>query len=485
MKKGFTMVELLAIIIIVGTIGIMSFASLTNTIKKNKVREQEVFETNIINAAKLYLASHLDDFSTIDNDDFKAIITTNSLISEKYLKENMANPYDTNIYFYYVEVQKGDEGYLEYVLKYSEAGTLDAYKDPVLNGADPVLDAGMVPIYYDGNEVKVANKENEWYNYTNKKWANAILVKEEKRNYYLAAKGGTVVNTDDILGYFVWIPRYKYLIPNSATGPRSISITFQNSKETKESGNAVSAYYTHPAFTYNGKELNGIWVAKFETTGTDLNPTVLPSNASLTAQNVANKYKTSKLFKNYGLKSNASRMMKNSEWGATVYLSHSIYGLNGEVANNGNSNYTTGCGSVNNTESTTNCINKFGTSTSYPQSTTGNIYGIFDMAGGAWEIVMGNYNKNVANSGFSKMPNDKYYDLYTSTNITGLGHALEETQNWYSDYSSNLTTSEPWIGRGGSVTHYENAGIFFYTLHEGSENLGDPKHTFRVVLSLG
>ena len=50
MKKGFTMVELLAIIIIVGTIGIMSFASLTNTIKKNKVREQEVFETNIINA---------------------------------------------------------------------------------------------------------------------------------------------------------------------------------------------------------------------------------------------------------------------------------------------------------------------------------------------------------------------------------------------------------------------------------------------------
>ena len=95
MKKGFTMVELLAIIIIVGTIGIMSFASLTNTIKKNKVREQEVFETNIINAAKLYLASHLDDFSTIDNDDFKAIITTNYLISEKYLYGT--SPYDIQL----------------------------------------------------------------------------------------------------------------------------------------------------------------------------------------------------------------------------------------------------------------------------------------------------------------------------------------------------------------------------------------------------
>ena len=98
-------------------------------------------------------------------------------------------------------------------------------------------------------------------------------------------------------------------------------------------------------------------------------------------------------------------------------------------------------------------------------------------------MVMGNYNKTVANSGFSKMPDAKYYDLYTSTNITGLGHALEETQNWYSDYSSNLTTSEPWIGRGGSSAHPDNAGIFFYTLHEGSNN--DINHTFRAVLSLG
>ena len=61
MRKGFTMVELLAVIIIVGTVAILSFTSLTNTIKKNKIREQEVFTTNVINAAKLYMTSHLDD----------------------------------------------------------------------------------------------------------------------------------------------------------------------------------------------------------------------------------------------------------------------------------------------------------------------------------------------------------------------------------------------------------------------------------------
>ena len=104
MKKGFTMVELLAVIIIVGTVAILSFTSLTNTIKKNKLREQEVFTTNVINAAKLYMTSHLDDFPNIDDDDFNAIITSRKLIEDKYLKENIGNPNDTNIYLYYVNI---------------------------------------------------------------------------------------------------------------------------------------------------------------------------------------------------------------------------------------------------------------------------------------------------------------------------------------------------------------------------------------------
>ena len=64
MKKGFTMVELLAVIIIVGTVAILSFSSLTNTIKKNKVREQEVFNTNVVSAAKMYMTSHLEEWKT-------------------------------------------------------------------------------------------------------------------------------------------------------------------------------------------------------------------------------------------------------------------------------------------------------------------------------------------------------------------------------------------------------------------------------------
>ena len=51
----------------------------------------------------------------------------------------------------------------------------------------------------------------------------------------------------------------------------------------------------------------------------------------------------------------------------------------------------------------------------YSQSTTGNITGVFDMSGGAWEYVMGNYNNAESSSGFASSwftttSNIKYYN---------------------------------------------------------------------------
>jgi len=81
----------------------------------------------------------------------------------------------------------------------------------------PVLDNnGMVPVTIanDGTVTTVSKNSSNWYNYDNKKWANAVLVKEtgtKTRSYYLNNPNQTV-NQDDILAYYVWIPRYKYRI---------------------------------------------------------------------------------------------------------------------------------------------------------------------------------------------------------------------------------------------------------------------------------
>jgi len=88
------------------------------------------------------------------------------------------------------------------------------------------------------------------------------------------------------------------------------------------------------------------------------------------------------------------------------------------------------------------------------------------MSGGAWEYVMGVYNKTIANSGFSSLPDSKYYNNYTGTSYTG--HALTETKNWYSDYADFVFTSYPWFLRGGNYGDGASAGVFGFGINDGN-----------------
>jgi len=69
---------------------------------------------------------------------------------------------------------------------------------------EPDLFEGMIPIRYEGETT------DEWYNYDNKKWANAIMVTSETREKYMNAEVDSKILEEDILAYFVWIPRYRY-----------------------------------------------------------------------------------------------------------------------------------------------------------------------------------------------------------------------------------------------------------------------------------
>ncbi|CCY28002.1 unknown [Acholeplasma sp. CAG:878] len=118
------------------------------------------------------------------------------------------------------------------------------------------------------------------------------------------------------------------------------------------------------------------------------------------------------------------------------------------------------------------------------QSTTGNIYGVYDMSGGAWERVMGNMKNSSntfysSNTGFTTALDAKYYDSYkydSSSNKTHargkLGDATKETLatfgntsgGWYSDYAYFPNSSVSWFSRGGSYGNGTNAGVFnFYS----------------------
>ena len=388
-----------------------------------------------------------------------------------------------------------------HLITYCPVEDVELQEDPT--GANrPVLAEGMIPITYDGSKWVKADEYgayNNWYDYGNRKWANAVMVTSSKRDTYMNADVGTTIPENDILAYYVWIPRYKYKLFNatyaSGTSPQVIDVVFEN--ETSTTGTVTCTYntngaescqnkangnwYTHPAFTMinasgNKTEYKGIWVGKFETTGSTTTPTIKPGVSSLRNITVANMYNTSKLIRstNYltinGANESDSHMMKNIEWGAVAYLKQSIYGLGiTDITINNNSSYYTGGDS--------------GTSykTNIGQSTTGNITGVYDMSGGAEEYVMGNYNKTAGYSGLtiSTIPT-QHIDIYSGTSVAAshLGDALGETAGWYSGDARFVTSANPWFKRGGG--YFGGGGVFNFYLNAGG---ADIDYGFRVVLS--
>ena len=392
-------------------------------------------------------------------------------------------------------IKKYEDGYMSYYCL-TDKQKLD--EDPT--GANrPVLAEGMIPITYDGtNWVKadIYGAYNNWYDYGNQKWANAIMVTSTKRDTYMNANTGTVVPEADILAYFVWIPRYKYKLFNASyangTSPQVIDVTFENGTSTTGTVTCTYAsngaetctnksngkWYTHPAFTLGDTELKGIWVGKFDTTGYDTSPTVKPGIASLTNLAVATMYSASKLIRstNYlttnGANESDAHMMKNIEWGAVSYLKQSIYGLGiTDIEVNWGDTITGG-----------------GSGTSYKtnigQSTTGNITGVYDMSGGALEYVMGNYNKQDGNSGLtvSTVP-AKHIDIYSGTSVSAshLGDATGETAGWYDDTADFVNSYRSWFNHGGSYNNYDSVGVFGFKDGDGNAH---PDDGFRVVLSV-
>ena len=119
-------------------------------------------------------------------------------------------------------------------------------------------------------------------------------------------------------------------------------------------------------------------------------------------------------------------------------------------------------------------------------STTGNIYGVYDMSGGSYEYVMGAYGPEyptISSSGFNPDPNvftsntieSKYYDVYKTNNEATVcdnngvcyGHGISEikgsttNKGWYGDSTYMVTSSSLWFVRGGNCVNNTGAGVFY------------------------
>ena len=302
--------------------------------------------------------------------------------------------------------------------------------------AIPNLGTDLIPVTIaDDGTVTYADTSKEWYNYCDKIWANAIdLIDSPSKSY----KVGDIISESDIRSYFVWIPKYKYKlwnvnVTNTLELAHSIEIIFDTTNTTNIEGVSCEApmasgergecdngeYMTHPAFI--SMDVDGFWVGKFETTGSISNITIKPNITSLRNQTLYNMIVNAY---NYS-RENDSHMMKNTEWGAVAYLSHSKYGIGTEVNINNNSSFITGSSSLI-TLNQSVYPGKYGTGSSYNESyntevgylasTTGDISGIYDMSGRTHEYMASYVSGNYGSSGFNTTNiqnyDSKYFDIY-------------------------------------------------------------------------
>jgi hypothetical protein len=273
-------------------------------------------------------------------------------------------------------------------------------------------------------------------------------------------------------------------LANGLYGPRNFNIKFQKFTDPIATPTQKGDWATHPAFSFGGQELNGIWVGKFETTGTATAPTIKPNQASLRDQTVSAQFTTSKLIgkiaadgtsttsaNTHNFASNVDTFQfNNKHWGATIYLATSTYGagdqtfangtnLNdyGIVAKNANSDHVTGCGPATDhndnsdysggttcTPTSDNINRSYYTTLGRQASTTQNVYGVYDMSGGVYEYTLSNYSNgtDIGRPGSSGLTagstgqyfsgiNNKYFTLYDSTIFTNNSSAGNYDQCTY------------------------------------------------------
>ena len=377
----------------------------------------------------------------------------------------------------------------------------------------------LIPVIYEktsdteGYWIKtdINNKDSLWYDYDNGIWANAVLLNENNYKKYQNKKVGTEIELGDIQGFYVWIPRFKYYAINNSsytnyeritniifekgndsTGTITCTDKISNSKDKHIYSEVCSdekyqhiydnlSTYTHPAF----KNSNGFWVAKFLVGEGNK---VLP-NVNILKRNINGAYDVSKKVSN-------SHVLTNMEYGAIILLSNSSYGKTGNSLYSDKNIHVferiyansylydlTGCSSEYNnysksflTNDSKKCIeyndltnlSHYANSVNYPvgykgagASSTGNIYGVYDLASRNGELTSAYVDTLEGNT----IVNNSYYDLYSYNDYIGIVSSSNNIYNLYryklgdgvKEHFRNFGENGMW--HNGMLSQNKNSGI--------------------------
>ncbi len=110
-NKGFTLAELLGVIIILGVIALITIVTVTNTMKENKEDLYEIQINNIIVGAKTWASSHV--FELPDQDGESITLTLAELKQSGFVENDITNPKTNELFSndLKVKITKVDNNY--------------------------------------------------------------------------------------------------------------------------------------------------------------------------------------------------------------------------------------------------------------------------------------------------------------------------------------------------------------------------------------
>ncbi|MEG0283023.1 MAG: hypothetical protein RR662_07610, partial [Clostridia bacterium] len=414
----------------------------------------------------------------------------------------------TELTAYTFEVKAVDKAGNESAVKQAQFTTLEEIQ------FKPIIAAGLTPIKWNASNAVVTTSETDtdWYDYQNKKWANAqtsdgsmwtwipryayrIIYYDKPVLDNQVPAGGNIVGYSDNRG-LVDVNGTPSTTFNRLNG--RVEIVFLGAKNFKylEGTNYIgdvrktggtenpNNYVVHPAFSAvrrtgytkradgnfgNTEEIRGFWVSKFEMGPDSVSKPHIVSQISISISAMFTLGRN--LATTRGITGGDSNSMTNTQWGAVAYLTKA---LGREPDINSSDTYTTGNG------------NYIG---NVLQSTTGNVTGIYDMNGCAWEYMSAYVNGGTLTTadGQNLLTNKdtKYVDVYAvgsgntretnyAANTDKYGDAQYEVSSngvsnplgWNDDYSNFVDSIYPVFCRGGGYGTVGTGGVFAF--HYGS-----------------
>ncbi|MEG0025964.1 MAG: hypothetical protein RR847_02590 [Bacilli bacterium] len=170
-NHGFTMIELIGIITIMGILLIMTVPSLIGTLETNEIKRYENFKRSIELASETYVQENMDKFPVLENAEGKVFISIKTLIDNNLIKKVVEDPKTEKKVplDYTVMVSKQIDGTLNYEFNNINASPTGYVQDNLV-------------LHYDGYIKPVIENNSQIWKDLSKSQANGVMIGFDSAN---------------------------------------------------------------------------------------------------------------------------------------------------------------------------------------------------------------------------------------------------------------------------------------------------------------